>query len=315
MTVRRRRPSSARVRRRTRPPRLTPGGTVALVAPAGPVGPEGLARAVREVERRGFRAAVDASILAQDGYLAGDDARRARELTDAFRDPDVDAVLCLRGGYGATRILPVLEPGLLRRHPKPLAGFSDVTALHAVAAQAGLVSIHGAMLGARPAPTAAAVESLFRLLTDPRPIGPLTAPSVRALGRGRGRGPLVGGCLSLVVGLLGTPWQLDTRGAVLLLEDVDEPAYRVDRMLVQLGLAKAFDEVRGVVVGRFEREGAEARREIRRLLTEILGVLRVPVLYDFPVGHVRRNLALPLGAAVEIDADRRRLVCLEGAVA
>ncbi len=313
MTVRRR--PSARVRRRTRPPRLERGGTVALVAPAGPVHPEALAFAVREVERRDFRAAVDASVLARAGYLAGDDARRARELEEAFRNPDVDAVLCLRGGYGATRILPTLDPDLLRRHPKPLAGFSDATALHALAGQAGLVSIHGAMLGARPAPSRQALDSLWRMLTDPRPAGAIDGGAVRALGRGRARGPLVGGCLSLVVALLGTPWQLDTRGAVLLLEDVDEPAYRIDRMLVQLGLAGTLDEVRGVVVGTFERAKADERRAIRRVVTEVLGLLGVPVLYDFPAGHVRRNVALPLGATVEIDAGRRRLVCLEGAVA
>lgn len=288
---------------------------MALVAPSGPVRPEGLAAAVREVKRRGFRAAVDASVLAHDGYLAGDDARRARELTDAFRDPDVDAVLCLRGGYGVMRLLPAIDADLLRRHPKPVVGFSDVTALHAVAAQAGVVSIHGAMLGARPSPARAALDSLWRMLTDPRPAGAVSGPAVRALGRGRARGPLVGGCLALVVSLLGTPWQLDTRGAVLLLEDVDEPAYRIDRMLVHLGLAGAFDEVRGVVVGAFERAAADERAGIRRAVTDVLGVLGVPVLYDFPAGHVRRNLALPLGATVEIDASRRRLVCLEGAVA
>ncbi len=314
MTVRRRH-ASARVRRRARPPRLPQGGTVALVAPSGPVHPEGLAAAVREVTRRGMRAAVDASVLACDRYLAGDDARRAREIEDAFRNPEVEAVLCLRGGYGATRILPALESGLLRRHPKPLAGFSDITALHALAAQAGLVSVHGALLGARPAPARAAVDALFRMLTDPRPVGPLGGPGVRALGRGRARGPLVGGCLSLVAALLGTPWQIDTRGAVLLLEDVSEPAYRIDRMLVQLGLAGAFDEVRGVVVGAFEQSDGATRPEIRRVLTEVLGLLGVPVLIDFPAGHVRRNIALPLGTTVEIDADRRRLVCLEGAVA
>lgn len=298
-----------------RPPRLRPGGTVALVAPSGPVHPEGLAAAVREVRRRGFREAVDASVLARDRYLAGDDARRARELEDAFQNPEIDAVLCLRGGYGAMRILPALDAGLLRRHPKPLVGFSDITALHALAARAGLVSIHGAMLGARPSPSRVALDSLWRMLTDPRPAGVVTAPSVRALGRGRARGILVGGCLALVTSLVGTPWQLDTRGAILLLEDVDEPAYRIDRMLVHLGLAGALDEVRGVVVGAFERASAEERASIRRVVQEVLGVLGVPVLYDFPAGHIRRNLALPLGAMVEIDADRRRLVCLEGAVA
>ncbi|HEX7125123.1 MAG TPA: LD-carboxypeptidase [Thermodesulfobacteriota bacterium] len=298
-----------------RPPRLRPGGTVALVAPSGPVHPEGLAAAEREVRRRGFRAAVDASVLARDRYLAGDDARRAREFEDAFRNPAIDAVLCLRGGYGATRILPALDAGLLRRYPKPLVGFSDITALHALAAKAGLVSIHGAMLGARPGPARVALDSLWRMLTDPRPAGAVTGPSVRALGRGRARGILVGGCLALVTSLIGTPWQIDTRGAILLLEDVDEPAYRIDRMLVQLGLTGALDEVRGVVVGAFERAAAGERASIRRVVQEVLGIVGVPVLYDFPAGHLRRNLALPLGAMVEIDADRRRLVCLEGAVA
>jgi muramoyltetrapeptide carboxypeptidase len=306
-----------------RPPRLRPGGTVALVAPAGPVRPDGIAWAVREVERRGFRAAVDASLLARDGYLAGDDARRVRELTDALADPEIDAVICARGGYGAMRILPALDARLFGRRPKPFVGFSDITALHSLAARAGVVTVHGPMLAARPAPSRASVDSLWRMLTDPRPAGPVGGPRVKALGRGRARGRLAGGCLSLVAALLGTPWEIDTDGAVLLLEDVDEPAYRIERMLLQLGLAGALDRVRGVVVGRFYdagpdpsgRHGAPAgARDVVRVVREVLGVLGVPVLYDFPAGHGRTNLALPLGAAVEVDADRRRLVLLEGAV-
>jgi muramoyltetrapeptide carboxypeptidase len=320
----RRRNSSSRVRARTKPPRLTPGGTVALVAPAGPVRPEGLAWAVRAIERRGFRAAVDASIVDADGYLAGDDARRVRELTDAFANPDIDAVLCARGGYGAMRLLPALDPGLFRRHPKPFAGFSDITALHAFLGQeAGLVTVHGPMLGARPAPARAAVESLWRALTDPRALGAIGGPRVKAIGRGRARGRLVGGCLALVTALLGTPWALDTEGAILLLEDVDEPAYRIDRMLMQLGLAGALDRVRGIVFGELYNCGPDPTgnhvapadaANLRRRIEEIVGLLGVPVLYDFPAGHGRRNAALPLGATVEVDADAARLVVLEGAV-
>ncbi len=314
-------------RSRTKPPRLRPGGTVALVAPAGPVRPDALAWAVRAVERRGFRVAVDASILENDGYLAGSEARRVRELTDAFADPAIDAVLCARGGYGAMRLLPALDPDLFRRHPKPFAGFSDITALHAfLGQQAGLVTVHGAMLATRPAPAPAALEALWRALTDPSPLGVVGGPRVKAIGRGRARGRLVGGNLTLVTALVGTPWALNTDGAVLFLEDVDEPAYRIDRMLMQLGLAGALDGIRGVVVGELadsqpawpEPAGRGApptdQRRVRRLLAEVFGLLGIPVLYDFPAGHGRRNLALPLGAMVEVDADARRLVVLEGAV-
>lgn len=316
----------------TWPARLRPGDTIMFVAPAGPLDRTRMDRARQRLEARGYRVVQRDDLFAAEGYLAGDDARRASELMQAFLDPQVDAIFTGTGGYGTMRILDQLDYAAIRQHPKLLLGFSDITALHAALNQrAGLVTFHSPSpmytLGGENDPNEFAASWLFRAIeaADPGVFRnyaisvPPEEPQPTAFGKGRARGRLVGGNLSLVVALEGTPFAIETDGAVLLLEDVREAPYRVDRMLRQLELAGRLDCLAAAVLGHFtqnfDREDAPKDPD-PRYTTE--GVLRqyfadrgIPVLFGFPVGHHPFNATLPLGAMVEVDADAARLTILE----
>jgi muramoyltetrapeptide carboxypeptidase len=280
-----------------RPPRIAPGARVAIVAPAGPV-PRARFSAGAEILAARYQLVHDERIFASSGFLAGDDAARRDELQRALGDPTIDAVLCARGGYGAMRILDGLDAAPFARAPKPIVGFSDITALHAWALRAGVAAIHAPVvthLGVVPRQDA---ESLFALLESPEPPPPVTG--LRSLVDGRAEGRLIGGNLELVTRLVGTPWALDLRDAVLLLEETGERPYRID----------------GVVLGEFlgcaEKDGSAPDAEA--VVLERLGRLGVPIVAGVPVGHGGRNRALPIGTRVRLDATAGTLELLEGAV-
>ena len=296
-----------------RPPRLRPGARVAVVAPAGPVPREPFAAGAAILETR-YRLVYDERIFVRTGFLAGDDDARHGELGRALADPTIEAVVCARGGYGLMRLLPRLDGAAFARAPKALVGFSDATALHAWAAAAGVASVHAPVvtqLGALPADDAAA---LFALLESPAPPPSLTG--LRALHGGAAEGRLVGGNLELVSRLVGTPWALDLDGAVLLIEEVGERPYRIDRQLTQLALAGAFAGLRAVVVGDLvacaEKDGSPPAAE--EVIAERFAACGVPVVAGAPVGHGARNRALPLGARVRVDAAAGAVSFLDGAV-
>jgi len=283
------------------------------VAPAGPVPRDAFAAGAAILAGR-YSLVHDERIFTRAGYLAGDDDARAAELAAALADPEVEAIFCARGGYGLMRILDRLDAAALARAPKLIVGFSDVTALHAWAARAGVASLHGPVvtqLGRVPAEDAAA---LFALCESPAPPAPLGG--LRALHGGRGEGPLVGGNLEMISRLVGTPYALPLDGAVLFLEDVGERPYRIDRQLTQLRLAGALDRLAGVVLGDFvgcvEKDGTGPDAEA--VLAERLGARGIPVLAGAPIGHGERNRALPHGARARVDAAAGTLEFLEGAV-
>jgi muramoyltetrapeptide carboxypeptidase len=282
---------------------------VALVAPAGPLrGPEDLARAVANARALGWEPVVAPHALARAGYFAGDDARRAADFNEALRDPRIDGVWCLRGGYGAMRILPAVAWDALVRHPKAIVGYSDVTALLAAAGRcAGLVSYHGPT--ARAALTAFSRHSLERALRQADdPCGEW--PQAAVLRGGRARGRLAGGNLALVAALVGTPYCPDLSGAILVLEDVNEGVYRVDRMLQQLLLSGALAGVRGIAFGHCTNCGEESddgARTLADVVAEVADTLRVPCVLGVPVGHIEDQWTLPFGADAELDAGARSL--------
>ena len=288
---------------------LAAGARVALVAPAGPLrGAEDLARAEANTRALGWEPVVAPHALARTGYLAGDDASRAADVNAALRDPRVDAVWCLRGGYGAMRILAAIDWAALRERPRPLIGFSDITALHAAAGRvAGVASYHG--------PTARAVltpfsrDSLERAVArGGDPCG--RAPAADCLRGGRARGRLVGGNLALLAALAGTPYAPSLDGAILVLEDIDEGVYRVDRMLRQLLLAGMLAGVRGIAFGHCTNcaeESDDGARRLDEVVGEIADALAVPCLLGVPVGHIDDQWTIPLGAEAELDADRCEL--------
>ena len=290
------------------PPPLPAGARVAMISPSGPLqGPHELERAVATAESLGWQVQVGQHALRRTGYFAGDDAQRGDDLLAALHDDRIDGIWCLRGGYGAARLLPRLSVELLQRFPKALLGYSDITALHAAWQHAGLVSYHG--------PTARAPlsdfsrDSLVRALqagTDS--CG--TAPDARVVRGGRVTGRLVGGNLALVSSLCGTPWAVNCRDAIVVLEDVGEATYRLDRMLTQLRLAGAFDGCVGVAFGHCTDcpdTTEDGTRTVEAIVTELADALQVPTLHGIPVGHIADQWTVPFGAMATLDADARTL--------
>jgi len=302
---------------------------VALVAPAGPLGErDDLTRGIELCEALGWVAAPGIHTLERQGYLAGADAARLEDLNTALRDPTIDAVWCLRGGYGITRILSRVDFEALARWPKPVIGFSDITALLlAVHQRTGLVTFHGPM--ARAPLTRFSHEHLLEVLTRVEPAGSLgrlpppegvlvpRAPRITAIHGGSAEGPLLGGNLTLLLALAGTPFFPDLDGALLFLEDVGEDLYRVDRLLAQLQMMGALEKLAGVIIGQFTEmkkgtsDGALAFDEV---LFSYFGPLQIPVSYGFPIGHVEEQWTLPVGVRARLDADAGEVELLEGAV-
>ena len=288
-------------------PTLAPGARVALVAPAGPLrGHEDLARAEATARSLGWEPVVGAHALAHTDYFAGTDAERLADLNAALRDPSIDGIWCLRGGYGAMRLLPDVDWDALRARPRPLIGYSDITALHCgVAAEVpGLVTFHGPT--ARAVLTPYSERSLVAALSGSgEPCG--DAPTARTLRGGRATGRLAGGNLALLAALAGTPWAPRFQGAIVVLEDVHEATYRIDRMLRQLLLAGAFDGCRGIAFGQCTDCPEECEDDGRRTLATVVGelaeTLRVPTLLGIPLGHIDDQWTVPLGQGAEMDAE------------
>jgi muramoyltetrapeptide carboxypeptidase len=290
-----------------RPTFIRPGDHIRVVAPSSPFDPEELAQGVARLEQR-YRVTRDPSLLERHGYLAGDDARRSRELRAAIDDPSVRAIFAARGGYGATRLLGELELSRIARGAKLLVGFSDITALHAQWARAELQSVHGPMVAALGRADDAALARACEVI-EGRFAG---LSGLQTLVHGRVSGRLMGGNLAVLSALLGTPYMPSLEGAVLLLEDIGERPYRVDRMLTSLAQSGALGAVAGVVVGAFTdaRPGPDGTT-VETVLAERLGGLGIPVATGAPVGHVDANHPVPLGALVELDAEAGTLVCVQ----
>jgi muramoyltetrapeptide carboxypeptidase len=297
---------------RRRPPLLSGRARVALVAPAGPLrDADDVQRAVDNVQSLGWEPIVASNALARTGYFAGDDAQRASELNRAFTDDSIDAVWCLRGGYGTTRILDALDYDAFARRPKPVIGYSDVTALHAaLRMRAGVVTFHGPT--ARGILTSFSRESLYQaVVAGCNSCG--VAPDARTLRSGRAEGVLAGGNLALVAALAGTPYAPRFDGAIVILEDIDEAVYRIDRMLRQLLMSGMLDGARAIAFGACTNcpEAADdGSRRLDDVVGEMADLLGVPAVSAIPVGHIRDQWTFPLGAAAVLDADARALTVL-----
>ncbi|MDE2481358.1 MAG: LD-carboxypeptidase [bacterium] len=273
-----------------KPPRLRPGDRVALVAPASPLDADGIDRACENVRALGFEPVLGAHARESAAFLAGSDAARAADFNAALADPAIRAVFALRGGYGTMRILDQLDYGALARDPKVVLGYSDLTApLNAFAARSGVVTFHGPVASAPL--SEAGRERLLRALTTLDPLEPLRTAAAPIV-TGTARGHLVGGNLSLVAHLCGTPFAVATRGAILALEDVNEAPYRIDRLLTQLRLAGAFTGAAGFAFGDLEHLDVVAER---------IGDLGIPAACGLPFGHIDEQWLLPIGLEAELD--------------
>jgi muramoyltetrapeptide carboxypeptidase len=301
------------VPRLVKPRAIGSGATLGVAAPAFAVDCESLDQGVAWLKAAGFRVKLGDGIRERCGYLAGDDERRARELHALLDDPEVEAVVCARGGYGCQRMLPRLDPRVVAAARKPLIGYSDVTVLLLwQLRQAGLLGFHGPMLehgGWSAQETEAVRVALEGSAEEVRLVG-------EARGGGRAEGGLVGGSLKLVATSLGTPFEVDTDGAILLLEDVAEKPYAVDRMLQQLAAAGKLERVAGVGFGQLVA-CVDPKREaptVEQVVEEVLGSYGIPLVLGLPFGHGRPNLPWPVGARGAIDGDSGELVVLESGV-
>ena len=304
-----------------KPPALKPGSMLGLVAPAGyPSNPEMTDRGISRLQSMGFRVKTGRFWGRKSGYLAGKDPERASDLMEMFADPEVDGILCLRGGYGSIRLIPLLDFQLIKKNPKVFIGFSDMTTLHlAFQRLCGFVTFHGPMLATDfgGGATAYTIEHFRKAVTAPGVVGEITRPSdgkkVETVVGGRAVGALTGGNLTLVAASLGTSSEIETKGRILFLEEVGEEAYRVDRMLTHLKLAGKFDGVAGVVFG-YSTGGATKGVGLLEVLREVLGRVGVPAVYGLALGHEVEKATLPLGVKAVLDADRGRLIVPEPGV-
>lgn len=288
-----------------KPPRLMPGDTVGIVAPSGSFDEDRLLKGVEVIESEGFGVFYEDDIFARQGYFAGPDRLRAASVDRMFGDPAIKAVICARGGFGALRILPLLDYEAVRRNPKIFMGFSDVSALLSVFSQrCALVVFHGPMAttlaGEGPESTAAMFSAIASM--EPLELLPAEGAVVRP---GRASGPVAGGNLTTLCHLTGTPYAPSYEGRILLLEDRGEAAYRIDRMLTQMKMAGCFAGLTGLVLGSFE-DCADAG-EIHRIFAEVFDDFDIPILAGFDVGHGRTNLTVPLGLRATLDTDRMSL--------
>jgi len=296
-----------------RPVALRPGDRVRLIAPASPFDPALFRAGQRAIERLGLIPVVSREEFSRDGFCAGSDEARAARLAKALGGEETRAVWCIRGGYGTGRLLHLLDLPGLRRHPKLLIGFSDVTALLLeLARPGGFVTIHGPVVTQLPRLALSDLRWLRAMLFGMQWLRSVPLGRARVLVPGQAEGRLVAGNLAILASLAGTPFAPDLRGAILCLEDVGEEAYRLDRLFWQLASAGLLAQCRGVVLG--ELVGCKPPGPARQALEAAIAALGLPALAGAPFGHGRRNVALPVGVRARLDAGARSLTLLEPAV-
>jgi muramoyltetrapeptide carboxypeptidase len=313
-----------------KPERLRAGDTIAIVAPASaPPDPKAIDRSIEAIRRLGFKARLAPNARKRRGFLAGSDRERAGDLMKMFTTPDVKAILCVRGGYGTSRLVPFLDFAIIRRNPKILIGYSDITSLHcALLTRANLVSFHGPMLNSdfiKDHLPKFTLDSFLRTVSRVEPPGSIRAgykaKTISVLRRGRASGLLMGGNLSLLCATLGTRFQPSFRNRILFFEDLEEPPYRFDRMLTHLLNAGLLQQVAGIAVGINKncvdpnaKNAKEYRQTVLDVIRERLLPLGVPLVVGLPFGHVPLNATLPIGVRARLDASKGDLAIIEAAV-
>jgi muramoyltetrapeptide carboxypeptidase len=305
---------------RLRPPALRPGDTVGIIAPAGPIRQDALEAGCATLLRMGYRPLYLPSIIHRDTYFAGPVERRVNELHEMFRRKEVRAILCARGGYGCNYLLPRLDLALIRRNGKIFAGCSDVTTLLTYLCDAaGMVTFHSPMAaGDFGRPDGVDEEAwVAAVSSDKEYRRAFDSEEVHSLVIGTAEGMLYGGCLSLLCATLGTPYEIRTRDTILFMEDLSEPLYRIDRMLMQLRLAGKFEGVKGIIIGEMrqcDQRGAEDYT-LQQVVKRVLSDLGVPIAFGLKSGHVSsRNFTLPIGIRAKLDVGKNVVLGYDPAV-
>jgi muramoyltetrapeptide carboxypeptidase len=300
-----------------KPPALKKGDRVRLIAPASPFNHRRFERGVKIIRQLGFEPVYEKSVFRNSGFLAGDDYQRAEALEDALVEEDTQAVWCIRGGYGSTRLLSKVRLELIKRCPKILLGFSDVTALLLnLAAPGGFVTFHAPVVTQLPSLPKSSLNWLQKLVARPTEEQKIPLGKLRTVVKGKTKGFLQGGNLSILASLVGTPYMPSLAGAILFIEEVGEEAYRIDRLISQLLLSGALANVFGVVIGSLAgcKPEGQARYSARNILEQAVAQLGVPTVSGADFGHVSRNQALPLGVMAELDANSKTMIIKESVV-
>ncbi len=299
----------------TLPRALPEKAHIAVLAASGPSDLSRIEEAARVLERRGHRVTLAQNIgLRHRGYLAGSDDERLVTLNRFLRSPEYDAFFFARGGYGAMRILDRVDYAAIAANPRPVVGFSDVTALHqAMATQCGVAGLHGPMLNLdfHGGLSSDREEWLWSMLHGKAPMH-YDFGSDDVVIDGQAEGVLFGGCLALTTALMGTPYDYWIDGGIWFWEDTDEPVYRIDRMLTHLRLSGRMQRIRGVIIGALKNCGSDA--EMQELLRDTFGSLDIPVIQNLPFGHHGNNLLMPIGVPVRLDTRTKRLTFSQPAV-
>lgn len=309
-----------------KPKKLQKGDLIGLVSPASL--PEDLTRiekSVKYFEQLGYRVEVGKNVGKSRGYLAGTDDERLEDLHYMFGKKEVKAIFSVRGGYGSGRLLNRINFNLIKKNPKIFVGYSDITALQmAFLRKCKLVTFAGPMPAVdfhKEEVVKFTEENFWRLLTSSRKIGKIANPESEkffVLNKGRGNGPIIGGNLALIASIWGTSYMPDVKDSILMLEDIGEPPYRVDRMLNQLKLSGVFEKINGIILGRFvdcyEADGSKDSLTLNEVINDYLTGLNIPVIYNIKHGHIDENITIPFGVNCKINASREVLEITESAV-
>jgi muramoyltetrapeptide carboxypeptidase len=325
------RPDAPPTGRLLKPRALKPDDMVGLITPATYVAdPDRIALAERTIRYFNLKAKMGQNVRKRTGYVGGTVEERLADLHEMFRDPDVKAIFCIRGGYGSAHLLDGIDYELIRRNPKIFLGYSDITSMHlAIHKRTGLVTFHGPVVLSRF--TGYTQKHFREALFEAKPLGVLTNPpeteqlrpshTLRTVRPGKGRGQLIGGNLSLIAATMGTQFEIETKGKILFIEDVGEQPYEVDRMLTQLRLAGKLQAAAGIIFGecsecvpRQFQPSFESTFSLGEVVDAILGDLKIPVLSGLTIGHTTDQLTLPLGLLATLDADKGQLTIEESAV-
>jgi muramoyltetrapeptide carboxypeptidase len=298
-----------------KPAALRRGARIGVVAPAGSITNESLTAGIEAIRAEGFHVELAAGIHARKGYLAGDAEQRARDLLDFFQRTDIDAIFCARGGFGSIQLLPHLRAVVIRTRPKIFIGYSDISVLlNWLLQECSMVTFHAPMVAMEIACglSPRTKEHFWRTLTGEMrtwrvDLGEIIRP-------GNAEAPLMGGCLSILVTTLGTPYEIDTMGKLLFIEDVGEKPYRIERMLTHLKMAGKLDQVAGVLFGDFTQCEGESSRDVRQVIAEVFQRASYPVVMGLAAGHGQENLTLPFGVRMALDGDAATLSLIESPV-
>lgn len=306
-----------------KPKALKLGDMVGIISPSSPTSHENVKAAKDKLVEMGFKVKVGKSPNERYGYLSGTDSIRANDINEMFKDEEIKAIICIRGGYGTPRILDLLDYDAINANPKIFVGYSDITALHiAFTQKSNLVTYHGPMASSDMIKDFSkfSKDNLFKAIMNPEPLGKLSNPigeEIVTINGGISEGTIIGGNLSLIVATIGTPYEIDVKGKLLFIEEIGEEPYKIDRMLNQLRLSGKLEDASGIILGDFnncESGKHEENLTLSQVIDDHIRPLKKPTIYNLQAGHCDPMVTLPFGVMARLDADKGELTILEKSV-